>query len=79
MSRTTSKILCIIDVKYVREVLSLLDNFPVHPKSFNEQVLTELYKNSKIEIRCQFLSSILKVVQSLEGFFFPYNVSIFQR
>ena len=77
MSRTNSKILCRIDEKVVRKVLSLPDNFPVNPESFNEQVLIELYKNCETEIRCQFLSSILKVVQLLEGLFFPYNVSIF--
>ena len=44
MSRTTSKILCRIDVKSVHEMLSLLDIFPVNPESFNEQVPIELYK-----------------------------------
>ena len=78
MSHTTSKILHRLDMKSVCEVLSLLDIFPIHPKSFNEQILIELYKNWETEIRCQFLSSILKVGQSLEGLFFPYNVSIFK-
>ena len=54
------------------------DSFPVNPESFNEQVLIELYKNCKSEFRCQFLYSILKVGQSLEGLFLPYNVSIFK-
>ena len=78
MSHTTSKILCRIDVKSVHEMLSLPDNFPVNPESFNEQVLIELYKKCETEVRCQFLSSILKVGHSLEGLFFPYNVSIFK-
>ena len=78
MSRATSKILYRVNVKSIHEVLSLPDNFPVIPESFNEQVLIELYKNCETEIRCQFLSSILKVGQSLEGLFLPYNVSIFR-
>ena len=77
VSHTTSKILCRIDVKIVRKILSLLDSFPVNPESFNEQVLIQLYKNCKTEVRCQFLSSILKVGQALEGLFLPYNVNIF--
>ena len=59
-------------------MLSLPDSFPVNPESFNEQVLIKLYKNYKIEVRCQFLSNILKVGQSLEGLFLPYNVNIFK-
>jgi len=78
MSHTTSKILCRIDAKYVRGMLSLPDSFPVNLKSFNEQVLIELYKNCKTEVKCQFLSSILKVGQLLEGLFLPYNVNIFK-
>ena len=69
MSRTTSKILCRIDAKSVRGILSLPNSFPVNPESFNEKVLIELYKNCKTEVRCQFLSSILKLGQSLEGLF----------
>ena len=78
MSHKTSKILCRINVKSVHGMLSLPDSFPVNFESFNEQVLIELYKNCKTEVRCQFLSSILKVGQLLEGLFFPYNVSIFK-
>ena len=78
MSHTTSKILCIIAVKCVHGILSLPDSFPVNPESFNEEVLIELYKNCKTEVKCQFLSSILKVGQSLEGLFLPYNVNIFK-
>ena len=65
-------------VKFVCEMLSLPDNFPVNTESFNEQVLIELYKNCETEVRCQFLSNIFKVGQSLEGLFFPYNVIIFK-
>ena len=78
MSYTTSKILCRIDVKSVCKILSMPDNFPVNLESFNEQVLIELYKKCEIEVKCQFLSNILKVGKSLEGLFFPYNVSIFK-
>ena len=78
MSRTTSKILCRIDAKSVCKVLSLPDNFPINPESFNEQVLIELYKNCETEIICQFLSIILKVGQPLEGLILPYNVNIFR-
>ena len=59
-------------------MLILPDSFLVNPESFNEQVLIELYKNCKIEVRCKFLSNILKVGQTLEGLFLPYNVSIFK-
>ena len=58
--------------------LILPDSFPVNPESFNEQVLIELYENCKTEVRCQFLSSILKFGQLLEGLFLPYNVNIFK-
>ena len=78
MSHTTSKILCRVDMKSVRRMLSLPDIFPLNHEFFNEQVLIELYKNCKTEVRCQFLSSILKVGQSLEGLFLPYNVNIFK-
>ena len=78
MSHTNSKLLCRIDVKYVRGMLSLPDSFPVNPKSFNEQVLIELCKNCQTEVRCHFLSNILRVGQSLEGLFLSYNVSIFK-
>ena len=78
MSHTTSKILCRIDTKIVHGILSLPNSFPINHESFNEKVLIELYKNCKTKVRCQFLSSILKVVQSLEGLFLPYNVNIFK-
>ena len=79
MSHTTSKILCKVDVKTVRGILSLPDNFPSSCESLNEQVLIEMYKNCRTEVRCQFLSSILKDGQLLEGLFIPYNVNIFKK
>ena len=45
----------------------------------NESVLVEFYKNCEIETRCQFLSSILKDGQYLDGFFLPYPVHIFKN
>ena len=69
MSHTTSKILCKVDAKTVREILSLPDNFLDRCECLNEQVLIEMYKNCRTEVRCQFLSSILKDGQSLEGLF----------
>ena len=38
-----------------------------------------MYKNCRTEVRFQFLSSILKDGQSLEGLFLPYNVNIFKE
>ena len=38
-----------------------------------------MYKNCRTEVRCQFLSNILKDGQSLEGLFLPYNVNIFKE
>ena len=38
-----------------------------------------MYKICKTEVICQFLSSILKDGQSLEGLFLPYNVNIFKE
>ena len=38
-----------------------------------------MYKSCKTEVRCQFLSNILKEGQSLEGIFLPYNVNIFKK
>ena len=59
--------------------MSLPDNFPDRCESLNEQVLIELYKNCRTEVRCQFLSCILKDGQLLEGLFLPYNVNIFKE
>ena len=69
MSHTTSKILCKVDAKTVRGILNLPDNFPDNCESSNELVLVEMYKSCKSEVRCQFLSSIQKDGQSLEGLF----------
>ena len=79
MSHTTSKILCKVDAKTICMILSLPDNFPDRCESLNERVLIQMYKNCRIEVRCQFLSSILKDGQSLEGLFVPYNVNIFKE
>ena len=65
-------------MKFDHGMLSLPDNFLINPESLNEQVLIELYKKCKTEVKCQFLSSILKVGKSLEGLFLPYNVNIFK-
>ena len=79
ISRTTSKILCRVDAKIVRGILSLPDSFPDNCESLNEPFLVEMYKNCETEVRCQFLSNILKEGQSLEGLFLPYNVNIFKK
>ena len=79
MSHTMSKILCKVDMKTVHGILSLPNNFPNCCESLNEQVLTEMHKNCRPKVRYQFLSSILKHGQSLEGFFLPYNVNIFKK
>ena len=60
MSHTMSKILCMVDAKTVRGILNLPDNFPDNSESLNDSVLVEMYKSCKTEVRCQFLSSILK-------------------
>ena len=79
MSHTTSKILCKVDAKTIRGILILPDNFPDSYESLNEKVLIEMYKKCRNEVRCQFLSSILKDGQSLEVLFLPYNVNIFKK
>ena len=52
MSHTMSKILCKVDAKIVRGILSLPDNFLDNCESLNELVLVEMYKNCKTEVRC---------------------------
>ena len=37
-----------------------------------------MYKNCGTEVRCKFLSSVLKEGQSLDGLFLPYHVHIFK-
>ena len=79
MSYTTSKILCKVDAKAICRILNLPDSFPDNYESLNEFVVVEMYKSCKTKIRCQFLSSILKEGQSLQGLFLPYNVDIFKK
>ena len=62
----------------IRENLNLPENYPDSRESVNESVLVEFYKKCETEIRCQFLSSILKDGQYLDGFFLPYPVYIFK-
>ena len=64
ISHTTSKILCKIDAKSILGILKLPDNFLDNCESVNESVLVEMYKSCKTEVRCKFLSSILKEGQS---------------
>ena len=45
----------------------------------NESILAELFKSCETEVRCQFLSNILKEGQSLDGIFLPYPVHIFKN
>ena len=59
VSRSTSRILCRIDAKAIREFLNLPDNYPDSRESVNESVLAEVYRSCKTEVRCKFLSSIL--------------------
>ena len=79
MSHTMSKIIFRVDTKTGHRVLSPPDSFPDSYESLNEKFLIELYKNCRTEVRCHFLSSILKDGQSLEGLFLPYNVNIFKE
>ena len=79
MRHTTSKILCKVDAKAIHGIINLPDSFPDYCESLNESVLVEMYKSCKTKIRCQFISSILKEGQSLEGLFLPYNVDIFKK
>ena len=79
MSHSRSKILCKINVKTIHIILNLPDSFLDNCESVNESVLVEIYKSCKIEIRCEFLSSILNEGHSLEGLFMPYNIHIFKE
>ena len=79
MSHTTSKILCRVDAKTIHGILNLPNSFPDNCESLNEQFLVEIYKNCETKVRFQFLSSILKEGQSLEGLFLHYNVDIFKK
>ena len=79
MSHTTLKILCKVDAKSIHGIINLPDNFPDNCESLNEPVLVKMYKSCKTEVRCQFISSILKDGESLEGIFLSYNVNIFNK
>ena len=79
VSHSTSRILCKISATVIRENLNLPENYPDNRESVNESVLPEFYKKCVTKIRCQFLSSILKEVQSLDSLFLPYPVHIFKN
>ena len=79
VSHSTSRILCRIDVKDIREILNFPNNYPDSRESVNESVLAEVYKNYETEVRCKFLSIILNEGQSLDGLFLPYHVHIFKE
>ena len=61
------------------ETSNLPDSYPDSRESVNESVLVEFYKKCETEIRFQFLSSVLKDGQYLDGFFLPYPVHIFKN
>ena len=69
VSHSTSRILCKIDAKAIRENLNLPNNYPDSREPVNESVLAEVYKNCETKVRCKFLSSILNKGQSLDGLF----------
>ena len=52
MSHSMPKILCKVDAKTVRGILSPPENFHDSYESLNEQVLTEMYKNCRTEVKC---------------------------
>ena len=79
VSRSTSRTLCQIDAKAIREILNLPNNYPDSRESVNKSVLTEVYRNCETDVRCKFLSNIFNEGQSLEGLFFPYHVHIFKE
>ena len=79
VSRSTSRILCKFNATVIRENLNLPENYPDNRESVNELVLAEFYKKCETEIHCQFLSSILKEGQSLDGLSLPYPVHIFKN
>ena len=78
MSQSTSRILCKINAKVIYENLNFPDSYPDCHEPVNESILAELYKSSGTEVRCKFLSNILKEGQSLDGLFLPYYVHIFK-
>ena len=78
-SRSTSRVLCRINAKVICENLNFPDSYPDNREPVNESILAELYKNCRTEIRCKFLSSVLKEGQSLDGLFLPYHVHVFKN
>ena len=52
------------------------NSYPENREPVNESILTELYKSCDKEVCCNFLSSVLKKGQSLDGLFLPYPVHI---
>ena len=78
-SQSTSRILCRINAKVIYENLNLPDSYPDSREPVNEFILAELYKNCGTEVRCKFLSSILKEGQSLDGLFLPYHIQVFKN
>ena len=72
VSHSTSRILCKIDAKVIRQNLNFPDNYPDSREPVNESILAEVYKNCETEVCCKFLSSILNEGQSLDGIFLPY-------
>ena len=79
MSQSTSRILCKVNATVIGENLNLPENYPDYRESVNESILAEFYKKCETETRCQFLSSVLREGQSLDGFFLPYPVHIFKN
>ena len=79
MSQSTSRILCKINAKFIRENINFPDSYPDSRELVNESILAEFNKNCETEIHCLFLSSILKEGQSLNGIFLPYPVHIFKK
>ena len=79
LSHSTSRILCKIDAKAIREILNLPSNYPDSREPVNESILAEVYRNCETEVHCKFLFSILNKGQSLEGLFFPYHIHVFRE
>ena len=79
MSQSTSRILCKINAKVIHENLNLPDSYLDNHEPVNESILVELYKSCVTEVRCKFLSSILKEGQSLDGIFLPYHIQVFKN
>ena len=50
VSRSTSRILCKIDAKAIREILNFPNNYPDSRESVNESILAEVYRNCETEV-----------------------------